>query len=1786
MQSSLLNQLNNLKKNQKTAPILPYKAQCSLLFDFKFANVISAEEVYEIGYQGLIELTKIDEKFEKYLKALFSSTSKYFNREMIPKSEIKTFDAQLKNLLIDLSEYFYNKNSHQVIEYLIKVYKVNLYLSVEFIFPFLCYYQDKIFIKMLQNINFNEHPTFLFLENFAKDSVVIPEETMYKYIKNNFEFLTQLIYFYIENISLSNEYYFNFVINVLKYKIESMNTISDKEKNLFTLIVKLISYVNKIFKQNISEEKEEKILIAYSSFFNLFLSKINLSPEYIKAFANDLCSKVMTYLTKENSFSLLLLILSKLSKNFYDSNNTMLFKDDSLQVIFSKSPFYENASEFLINSNNSNVEYLSFEFILSAMSINNFGLVKELLSLLFENESVVEKTMLLLSKHTKQISNWTLIEDLNQRNVNLAFISLYKSKKINALPLKNHLDLYFNIISSSVPQVITAINECNKNAKVIDDNIISALSSKFTMFDEEIILNAILNIKNLNFEKISNEVLYFYYEIMKGKVHSYSEKLIKQVEQLLNKYNDNNEKYILFRDVFFNSKKTSLTSFKFNKGSINEYLIEIVSYQDKQNESLNISNVLSVYKLLFKEEIANEEELSKIEELLKNKNLHTIYTELYKEISNDYITYLTKCYDNKYIHLLNISKMFISKNDYESIENLLNVHFSKAKQIYLGYLLIELKELYTNSLIDFVIKIIKNEKQIEFVLYMSLLSHLSEMTSEHFAFFYNTNQKFSFTSLEKCFNDKAKSTSSDKTWSKVLSDLSQTIYNDKSELKVNKQYVSRLFESNSFDIEQLYLISNEVFLSYQHKSIVNFIYAILSLFTKKMKYDEKYKTLLLKHVTESINMNKEEIGIISNLLLKNYLIFYPKSEKEIVLLMKDITVSSDIVDILFQEGFPINTLSKTEDFFTVINFCIKNKVSPFKLGVSLSEEKTLEYLSYITSKINSLPQSHIVFFFKLLVLSPNLNNNMNIIKDTISTLKHTEDFNINICYAVFALTKSLSSIALKDSEGLLKEIEEIFKKLVSYLNIENLFNYEQEKKIQLLFNTANKLSLLCPSVDNNLLISSYNHLNATEHLSKILKREIYNIIFSTVIEYIDEHYHQSKDINEEFYYKYIDIIVKHKEIEYKDESIVKLSKLEMLNEKSKLIAFFYYEMYSTFKENKNEIISSFIISKSKSKLQWMNIIQDIIELKKKEKVSFDLINNVLSYLLKQNIYTDDKETNMSTSEKILNIITLIYLTQKDITDKLIQFSKKQNLLSNIFIVLYSKRSAKSISYSTSKNFILNKITPLIQSDSELYDFILNDIILSSKENRCENLIPIYSLLTRLTNKKSNFALLKKIFSHLISNTLSKISLTKDVSTTLYYFNICKFLIKAFNTFSVNALSFFNSFMPLFIKGMNETKTMISNKDIRSILFDNLSNLTLNLCDYLSPFLNDLLKVIISYQTNHSEIKNILTKIAQKNLFDSNFKAIKSNVDNMNELLIHFLNVSIQSCDKLIIADVYMDIAKFFMKILNSHQRMHKEIDECVKSFVLKINEKQLKKIFEVMLLFLKEKNDLKEYKVSNCIIVFEIFNTILNVIRDIFIGNYYPKYKNIQVDLIKLSNAFLFKKDSVASLKTKRERPVDEEEFSYSKLSALLLSNIKNNFKYSKGENLPDSIDDLFEPIIEQFKLTEERTLLQKHYDNNIKDCICEMFINIKDDDMFKSLNDDILNLIREENYVTRLMALKMILYLFENVKERYLTLVGDVVPYVADTLEDSNELVQKEAVETIQYIEKITGEKYSNYLE
>ena len=250
MQNSLRNQLDKLKQSQKSAPTLPYKAQSSLLFDFKFTNAIDVETIYEIGYEGLIELSKIDENFTKYFKTLFEPTSRYFNREMSDNIEINKKDKELKSILVYLSKYFLNQNAHQVIEYLIKVYKVNIYLSEYFIFPFICYYNSTIFLKMIQNINYKENSQFEFMEDFAKKGIMITKNDIFRYLcdSTHFNFLLKLIEFYINNISLTVFEYYEFILDILEHKINNMESVKkDKDKNFFNILIRIINYINKNF---------------------------------------------------------------------------------------------------------------------------------------------------------------------------------------------------------------------------------------------------------------------------------------------------------------------------------------------------------------------------------------------------------------------------------------------------------------------------------------------------------------------------------------------------------------------------------------------------------------------------------------------------------------------------------------------------------------------------------------------------------------------------------------------------------------------------------------------------------------------------------------------------------------------------------------------------------------------------------------------------------------------------------------------------------------------------------------------------------------------------------------------------------------------------------------------------------------------------------------------------------------------------------------------------------------------------------------------------------------------------------------------------------------------------------------------------------------------------------------------------------------------------------------------------------------------------------------------------
>ena len=79
------------------------------------------------------------------------------------------------------------------------------------------------------------------------------------------------------------------------------------------------------------------------------------------------------------------------------------------------------------------------------------------------------------------------------------------------------------------------------------------------------------------------------------------------------------------------------------------------------------------------------------------------------------------------------------------------------------------------------------------------------------------------------------------------------------------------------------------------------------------------------------------------------------------------------------------------------------------------------------------------------------------------------------------------------------------------------------------------------------------------------------------------------------------------------------------------------------------------------------------------------------------------------------------------------------------------------------------------------------------EKKYENLIYVYRLLIKLSNKKNNniLDLLKKALDKIITVDLKASPENKDSNFYLYYFTLCKYLIHISNLYDVILLPYFN-----------------------------------------------------------------------------------------------------------------------------------------------------------------------------------------------------------------------------------------------------------------------------------------------------------------------------------------------------------------------------------------------------------
>ncbi|CAA7017065.1 unnamed protein product [Microthlaspi erraticum] len=161
-------------------------------------------------------------------------------------------------------------------------------------------------------------------------------------------------------------------------------------------------------------------------------------------------------------------------------------------------------------------------------------------------------------------------------------------------------------------------------------------------------------------------------------------------------------------------------------------------------------------------------------------------------------------------------------------------------------------------------------------------------------------------------------------------------------------------------------------------------------------------------------------------------------------------------------------------------------------------------------------------------------------------------------------------------------------------------------------------------------------------------------------------------------------------------------------------------------------------------------------------------------------------------------------------------------------------------------------------------------------------------------------------------------------------------------------------------------------------------------------------------------------------------------------------------------------------------------------------------------------------------------------------------------------------------------------------LRALVLSSLKNCFLYDTGSMKfldTNNFQVLLKPIVSQL-VVEPPSSLKEHpnvpsveeVDELLVSCIGQMAVASGSDLLWKPLNHEVLMQSRSENLRSRMLSLRSVKQILENLREEYHVLLAETIPFLGELLEDVELSVKSLAQDIIKQMEEMSGESLTQY--
>ncbi|XP_034426314.1 HEAT repeat-containing protein 1 isoform X1 [Hippoglossus hippoglossus] len=459
---------------------------------------------------------------------------------------------------------------------------------------------------------------------------------------------------------------------------------------------------------------------------------------------------------------------------------------------------------------------------------------------------------------------------------------------------------------------------------------------------------------------------------------------------------------------------------------------------------------------------------------------------------------------------------------------------------------------------------------------------------------------------------------------------------------------------------------------------------------------------------------------------------------------------------------------------------------------------------------------------------------------------------------------------------------------------------------------------------------------------------------------------------------------------------------------------------------------------------------------------------------------------------------------------------------------------------------------------------------------------------------------QEAFVPVLQQTVEIVASTEEEKNVMGSALLC--IAEVVSTLKARAIPQLPRLMPAVLHTLANRKELLTNEIYLLSAVTALQRVTETLPHFISPYLQDITSQVcrltrlvdassssssssVQLSVRLSSLRTILATQLPPRVLLPNLSSCYSYmvVDKKAQLgaLLSILKEHITHMEKDQLSSHQSELTTFFLTALdfrNQHCQGDLEktseiegcVIDCLIAMVMKLSEVTFRPLF--FKLFDWSKSDSEERLLT----FYRLCDAIAERLKGLFVlfaGNLVKPFS----DLLRKTN------------RSQKDEPLFDSDGGGVKNHLLLqhvLGCLQKIFLYDTQRFLSkERADALMKPLVDQLENTAGgQQQYQQMMTQHLVPCVGHFSVALADDSQWKTLNYQILLKTRHSDAKVRFSSLLVLLELTSKLKENYMVLLPETIPFLAELMEDECEEVEQQVQKVVQEMENILGEPLQSY--